>query len=168
MKNIKIEIQQTVNLYKSQKFSEAEQLSKKLIETNPKVAFLYNLLGLILAGQGKNEEAIMYYKKGIIIKPDYAMIYNNLGTVYKSKRNYSDAENYYKKSIQLDNKITESQNNLGNLYIDLNKHEEALICFKSIGVSNGKWLNDQIFYFKFSQYINIVIIWLITNNVARV
>ena len=92
-KNIKTEIQQTVNLYKSGKFTEAEKLSKKLISTNPDVSFLYNLLGMILFGQGKKEDAIKYYKKGIAIKPDYAMIYNNLGTVYKSQKKYLDAVN---------------------------------------------------------------------------
>ena len=88
MENLKNEIQRAINLYKSHKFSEAELLSKKLIKLNPKIFFLYNLLGLILVGQGKNDEAIEYYEKGISIKPDYAMIYNNLGAVYKSKKNY--------------------------------------------------------------------------------
>ena len=98
MENLKKEIQQALNLYKSQKYSEAELLSKKLVEKNPKVSFLYNLLGLILVGQEKDDEAIKYYEKGIGIKPDYAMIYNNLGTAYKAKKNYAKAENYYKKS----------------------------------------------------------------------
>ena len=86
MENLKKEIQQAINLYKSQKFLEAELATKRLVELNPKISFLYNLLGLILVGQGKNDEAIEYYEKGIRIKPDYAMVYNNLGAVYKSKK----------------------------------------------------------------------------------
>ena len=91
MKDIKKEIQQAIKLYKSHKFSEAELLSKKLIKLNPKIFFLYNLLGLILTGQGKNDESIKYYKRGISIKPDYAMIYNNLGNAYKAKKDYPKA-----------------------------------------------------------------------------
>ena len=130
MENLKKEIQQIVNLYKSHKFSKAEIQSKKLIEKNPKIAFLYNLLGLILTGQSKNDEAIKYYEIGIKIQPNNAMIYNNLATSYKTKRDYINSEKYYKKSIELDNKLPDAQNNLGNLYIDLNKHSEAITCFK--------------------------------------
>ena len=130
MKNIKIEIQQAINLYKSQNFSSAEHFCKKLIKQNPKIAFLYNLLGLILSGQRKNDEAIEYYKKGISLQPDYAMIYNNLGSAYKFKKKYLDSESYYKKSIELDKSTPEAQNNLGSLYNELNRHDEAIICFK--------------------------------------
>ena len=141
MEILKREIQQVVNLYKSQKYLEAELLVRKLVGINPKISFLYNLLGLILVGQGKNDEAIKYYEKGISIRPNYAMIYNNLGTVYKAKRNYVKAENYYNKSIKLNNKLPEAQNNLGNLYIDLNKHTEAIISFKkSISINPNLYI----------------------------
>ena len=100
MKKLKDEIQEVINLYRSQKFLEAELLCKKILEKNPAIPFLYNLLGLILTAQRKNVEAIKYYEKGINIKPDYAMIYNNLGTVYKSIRDNAKSERYYKKSIQ--------------------------------------------------------------------
>ena len=39
MKNLKKEIQQVINLYKSQKFLEAELATKKLVELNPKISF---------------------------------------------------------------------------------------------------------------------------------
>ena len=87
MENLRKEIQQVINLYKSQQFPQAESMSKKLLDKNSKVPFLYNLLGLILSAQRKIDEAIKYYEKGISIQPDYAMIYNNLGTVYKAKKN---------------------------------------------------------------------------------
>ena len=67
MENLKKEIQQVINLYQSEKFSKAEALGKKLLEKNPKVPFLYNLLGLILMGLKKNDEAIKCYEKGINI-----------------------------------------------------------------------------------------------------
>jgi len=137
MENLKKEIQQAINLYKSQKFSEAELAARKLVGINPKVSFLYNLLGLILVGQGKNDEATKYYEKGISIQPNYAMIYNNLGNIYKSKKDYVKSKNYYKKSIKLDNKSPEAHNNLGNLYINLNKHTKAIISFKkSININS--------------------------------
>ena len=95
MTNIKEEIQKVINLYKSQKFFEAEKLGIELIKKNPKVSFLYNLLGLILSGQLKFDDAIQYYEEGLKIEPNYSMIYNNLGTAYKSKKNYLKAEECY-------------------------------------------------------------------------
>ena len=53
MEKLKKEIQSIVDVYKSRDLSKAELLCKKLILTNPKVAFLYNLMGLILTDQKK-------------------------------------------------------------------------------------------------------------------
>ena len=144
MEFIKKEIQQAVDLYKLQKYYQAEMFTRKLMDENPKIAFLYNLLGLILDAQKKYDEAIKYYEKGISIKPDYAMIYSNLGNIYKIKEKYEDAENCYKKSITLNDKLPEPQNNLGNLYIYLNKYTEAINSFKK-SIKNN--INFYIAYF---------------------
>ena len=55
MQKLKEDIQSVVDIYKSGNLSKAEILTKKLINDNPKVVFLYNLLGLILAEQKKDE-----------------------------------------------------------------------------------------------------------------
>ena len=139
MEKLKKEIQSIVDLYKSRDLSKAELLCKKLIEANPKVEFLYNLLGLILVGQGKIETAIEYYNKAIKINSNFAMPYNNLGLLYVNhKFDYKKAENFYKKSISLDPKILEAQNNLGSLYNTLNKFEEAISCYKKAILINPK------------------------------
>ena len=63
MENIKKEVELAVNLYKTGKFSESEVLSKKLINNNPKIPFLYNLLGLILTSQKKIAILLPYKEK---------------------------------------------------------------------------------------------------------
>ena len=78
MEKLKKQIQSIVDIYKSGNLSKAEHLTKKLISNNPKVVFLYNLLGLILAEQKKDDQAIKCYEKGISINPSFGMIYNNL------------------------------------------------------------------------------------------
>ena len=47
-KNLKKQIQIILNLYNSKNLVKAEILNKKLISVYPKLAYLYNLLGLIL------------------------------------------------------------------------------------------------------------------------
>ena len=110
MDKLKDQIQSAVNVYKSGNLSKAEQVSKKLINENPNVTFLYNLLGLILTGQKKLDKAIECYNKGLKIDPGFAMIYNNLGLIYfkkKSSDSLKKAEDYFRKSISLDEKIYE-------------------------------------------------------------
>ena len=98
MENLKKKIQQAVDTYKSANLPRAEQMAKKLIDSNPKVVFLYNFLGLVLVGQGKIDQAIEYYEKGIKIDPNFAMIYNNLGLLFNEhKSDVKKAENYYNK-----------------------------------------------------------------------
>ena len=142
MEKLKKQIQLAVDAFKSGKILEAEGMAKKLIKINPKVAFLYNLLGLISVVQKKIYKALEYYHRGIKIDPNYAMIYNNLGILYfknKPSRNHREAENFYKKSISLDKKLSEPQNNLGNLYKELNKFEEAMHCYKKAIENNPKF-----------------------------
>ena len=138
MKNLKEEIQKAVNIYKTGNLLKTEQVVKELIEQNPKMVFLYNLLGLTLTGQNKIDEAINCYEKGIKIDPGYAMIYNNLGQIFynkssidKNSKNYiKKAEDLYRKSILLDKKIPEPLTNLGTLYNSLNYNEEAIKYYK--------------------------------------
>ena len=139
MKILEKEIQSIVDLYKLKNFNKAELEAKKILKTHPKIAFLYNLLGLVMAAQKKNDEALIYYKKGIEIKPDYAMIYNNLGLLYKDLNKYGEAEEYYKKSIKIDNKLLEALNNLGSLYLELSKHDDAIKFFKRSLEINSKF-----------------------------
>ena len=54
MEKLKKEIQSVVDIYKSRDLLKAKLLCEKLIIVNPKVAFLYNLMGLILTDQKKN------------------------------------------------------------------------------------------------------------------
>ena len=82
MDKLKEQIQSAVNVYKSGNLSKAEKLCGKLIKENPKVAFLYNLLGLIFAGQKKESEAIEYYNKGLKIDPKHIGINEYLGELY--------------------------------------------------------------------------------------
>ena len=133
MDKLKEHIQSVAGIYKSVHLSKAELLTKKLINSNPKVVFLYNLLGLILAEQNKNDQAMKCYETGIKIDPSFGMIYNNIGLLFfkrKTVDNIKKAENFYKTAISLDKKISEPHNNLGNLYDYLDKIENAIDCYK--------------------------------------
>ena len=141
MKSLKEQIQSVVNIYKSENLLEAEHACKELINENCKVAFLYNLLGLILVGQKKFDQAIKYYEQGLKIDPSFAIIYNNLGLLFfeqQTEESIKKAENYYKQSISVDKKIPEPYINLGSLYNSLYRYEESIDCYKEAIHINSK------------------------------
>ena len=145
MKDLKKQIQEAVDLYQSGNLKESERLCIKLIETNKPYAFLYNLLGLILADQKRINEALVNYEKGLKVDSKFAMIYNNLGLLYARNKDLSNnfnlekAINYYKKSITLNKNIPEPHNNLGTLYSTINKIEEAISFYKKAVEINPKF-----------------------------
>ena len=166
MENLKQKIQAVVKLYKSGDFIKCETNTRKLIELNPKVVFLHNLLGLALNVQKKTDEAIVSYSKGIKIDPNYAMIYNNLGLIYYGKSlkgkdfrsNIKKAEDLYKESLKLNPKIPEANSNLGNLYNLIGKNDES-IKYHKLAIS----VDPKYFY----SYLNIAHLYISIGNFAE-
>ena len=133
MKNLKDQIQSVVDTYKKGNLIKAENICKELLSKNPKMVFLYNLLGLIYTSQKKIDLAIKNYEEGIKIDPKFGIIYSNLGLIYfnvNEYKNINKAENYYKKSISVDGKNPEPYNNLGTLYNSVYKYNEAIESYK--------------------------------------
>ena len=67
MEILKQKIQEAANLFKSGNLAKSEKITLKLIETNPKIPFLYNLLGLIFNAQNRIDEAVVSYNKGCLL-----------------------------------------------------------------------------------------------------
>ena len=159
MENLKQKVLEAADLYKSGNLSECEKVTKKLIESNPKVAFLHNLLGLVLSSTGRIDEAEKSYNRGIDVDPKFAIIYNNLALIYYNKINKDDnfeyninkAEELYKKSIQLNPKIPEANTNLGNLYSLLGQNDKS-IKYHKLAISG----DPEYFY----TYLNIANVYI--------
>ena len=139
MQSLQKEIQFLVDLYKTKQLEKAEITANKLIKANPRVAILYNILGLILSDQNKIEDAIKCYEHGLKVNPEFAMIYNNLGSIYKSRSEYSKSEEYYKRAIQYQPNMPEPYNNLGNLYRSTNRYNDCEESYKKAIKNNPKF-----------------------------
>ena len=134
MEILKQKIHEVVKLFQSGEIIKTEKETRELIKENPKISFLYNLLGLSLNAQNRSDEAMKVYNLGIKIDPKNAMIYNNLALIYynksqkstKFKTNIKKAEELYKKCLELNPKIPEANTNLGNLYNSIDKNDEAI------------------------------------------
>ena len=141
MEDLKKRIENIANIYKSGNLVKSETLCKEILAKNPKIAFLYNLMGLIYSDLGKIDVAIKTFKEGIKINPKFSEIYNNLGRVIfrnKNENEFNIAEEYYKKSISLNNSLPEPFNNLGNLYAHFSKHDRAIEFYlKAISINKN-------------------------------
>jgi Flp pilus assembly protein TadD len=84
-----------------------------------------NNLGVILAGEGKNNEAIAHYRQALAFSPDYSEAHANLGHELLGIGNYE--ESYTQLSLALRSKPDQpiAQGDLGTLLAAQGKFEES-------------------------------------------
>ena len=99
--------------HKSGYLSKAELLTKELINNNPKIVFLYNLLGLILSEQKKDDQAMKYFRRSLKIneelgnKSGIGTSLNAIGVIYIYRGEYNKAVEYLEKSLHIKQEIGE-------------------------------------------------------------
>ena len=86
----------------------------------------HNHLGLVLAAQGKLEEAIEHYEQALQIKPNYAYAHNNLGNALARQGKLTEAIQHYERALQIKPDYAKAYNNLGNALARQGKLTEAI------------------------------------------
>ncbi len=137
MKNLQQLLQNAIKLERLNKFLEALQLYKKIIQLDPKNPLNYNAVAVIFYKMGRYKDAIVAFSDAIILKPNYSEAYSNLGAIYAKLKDYNKAIQYYKKAITLKPKYAGAYTNLGNALNKIGEHEEA-IHFHNIAISLDK------------------------------
>ena len=112
-------------LFKSNKYSDAQKLAKSLILEYPRNQFAWKVLGALLGRQGKNLEAIDAHKKAVELDPNDQESYCNLGVTLQSIGKLKEAEVYFTKAINLKPDHAKSYFNLGNNFIAKNNLQKA-------------------------------------------
>ncbi|MCK4619390.1 MAG: tetratricopeptide repeat protein [Desulfobacterales bacterium] len=69
-------------------------------------------LGIVLACQKKNKEAIFHLYEALRIDSDYADAYYNLGIIYANQRNIEKAILHYKKALRFNPNMAQALYNL--------------------------------------------------------
>lgn len=108
------------------KLKESEELFKKAIELNQKLAQAHSNYANLLKELNRKTEAQKYHEKAIELDPTNAAIYINYANLLKELNKKIEAEKYYKKAIELGG--TEkpvSHNNYALLLEELNRKAEA-------------------------------------------
>lgn len=79
-------LQVIINDYLGRKeFEEAKNFINGLLSEEPNNAEYYNMLGVLLENEGKQDEAIEVYKKAIEMNQEYAQAQYNLGNILYNK-----------------------------------------------------------------------------------
>ena len=70
-------------------------------------------LGVVLATQGKTDQAIAHYERALALKPDLAEVHNNLGVALATQGKTDQAIAHYERALALKPDYAEAHNNLG-------------------------------------------------------
>ena len=103
---------------------------KTLRLLEPKIAVLYNKIGIAYHQQLQFDMAKKYY--AIAIKEDrtYGAAINNLGTVYYGQKKYKSAIKQYKKALGVKPDSASIHSNLGTAYFARKKYDRALASYR--------------------------------------
>ena len=107
-------------------YRDMETLWNDTIAKNPRSWLALNGLGVVLAEQGKFQEAIFHYSQALEVKPDHYKAHNNLGNALARLGRYEEAMNHYKESLRLRPDYAEAHSNLGNVLASQGKFQEAI------------------------------------------
>ena len=107
-------------------YRDMETLWNDTIAKNPRSWLALNGLGVVLAEQGKFQEAIFHYSQALEVKPDHYKAHNNLGNALARLGRYEEAMNHYKESLRLRPDYAEAHSNLGNVLASQGKFPEAI------------------------------------------
>ena len=122
------EVQQINQQFRSGNLVSALNLANAYLAKNPKDAQARFLKGLILADQGKTNDAIAIFTGLTEDYPELPEPYNNLAVLYASQNKYTAAKNTLDMAIRAHPGYATAHENLGDIYAKMasQAYEKAL------------------------------------------
>jgi len=103
--DVKLLYQQALNYQQKNDLTRAENIYRKILDTDPKHVSALNNLGVIYMIREQNGKAIQTFTKAINLKSDYVDPYYNLACLYSQSEDTSRSLNYLKKAIKIKNDV---------------------------------------------------------------
>lgn len=122
------EVQQINQQFRSGNLTSALDIANAYLAKNPKDAQARFLKGLILADQGKTNDAITVFTGLTEDYPELPEPYNNLAVLYASQKKYTAAKNTLEMAIRAHPGYATAHENLGDIYAKMasQAYEKAL------------------------------------------
>jgi tetratricopeptide (TPR) repeat protein len=116
--------------HRAGRLAAAAAACRKILALRPDVAEAHNELGIILAKQGKLDQALVRFEQALTLRPAYAEAHNNLGNVLLGQGKLGEAAARYQQALALSPDYTEAHNNLGNVFWKQGRLDEAAARFE--------------------------------------
>lgn len=101
-------------------------------------ALMHNSLGIVLAEEGKLDDAISHFRKALAIEGDYVRAHNNLGIALARTGRADEAVAEQRKAVALDPRSAKGHYDLGSALAKQGKLDEAVAQYReSIGIDPG-------------------------------
>lgn len=118
-------------LYRENDVDAGIEHSRRAIEIAPGYAEAYNGLGVGLARQGKDTDAIAQYEKALELKPVFDDAENNLGIVLARQGDVTAAIQHYERALEINPGNSDAQVNWGNALVRLNRPQDAIVHYEA-------------------------------------
>jgi protein O-mannosyl-transferase len=114
----------------SRMYADAETLYRTTIAENSGCWMAHNNLGLVLAGQGRTDEAIASYRNALEVKPDHAYACNNLGIALSRSGRGDEAIDQFQRALTINPNLVTPHENLGVALCGQGRFAEAIDHFR--------------------------------------
>jgi len=106
-------------------YKDAETIWRDTLRKNPTSWMANNNLGILLAEQGKEQDAIHHYQEALRTYPDYDKAHNNLGTLLIGQKQYDEATHHFREALRINPEYAEARYNLALALEAMGLPEEA-------------------------------------------
>jgi len=110
----------------SQRYAQAVELLKRLVELEPTHNGGWTNLGRAYIGLHQIDAAIEAFRQQIAINAFDQYAYNNLGAAYRSQRKFSEAEAAFRKQLEIDPLNQFAHESLGRMYLGQHQYDAAV------------------------------------------
>src|SRR5262245_17398825 len=90
------ELATAIDLHQAGRLQDAEQVYRRILNSDPQDPRAWHLLGVISWQSGKQELAVEYIMRALELRPDYAEANANLGNVLKEQGKLDQAISYFR------------------------------------------------------------------------
>src|SRR5580700_11099394 len=106
-------LNRAVAYHQAGQLPQAEQIYRQVLQTDPRNADAWHLLGVIAAQVNNHEAAIDHIRRAIELNPNSTAFHANLGAAYQKLKRFDHAITCYRRALELNPNNAEAHNNLG-------------------------------------------------------
>ncbi len=121
---VPVVLKQIADIYSTGRIPQAHQLCLQLLKQRPRLADAHGMMGVILVGMDRREDARKALKNAIRLQPT-SHFYSNLGELERLNGKLDAARIALEKAIELDPDYPQAYNNLGIVHFEKGEYEKA-------------------------------------------